>query len=192
MRDAGAILTASQMVHRPALVRVMRKSALPKGMTFLLEVAVGEAEALAEAERLTGAPPDVQRNAACFFVEQVLFIQGADHYRVLGATITAPTSELRYHMALLMRWLHPDARARQPQGEIDRSVFAARITEAWKVLKSSEGRAAYDASLRSAPVLHASRKSRARRIRQHPMLSLHPLKGEGWLGRLFLLLQGRR
>jgi hypothetical protein len=78
MRDAGAILTASQMLQRPVLVRAVRKAPLPKGMTFLLEVAVGEAEALAEAERLTGDRPDVQRDAACFFVEQVLFIQGAD------------------------------------------------------------------------------------------------------------------
>ena len=48
-------------------------------------------------------------------------------------------------MALLMKWLHPDA-ARD--GE--QSVFAARIAAAWNNLKTPDRRAAYDSERQAA------------------------------------------
>ena len=48
------------------------------------------------------------REAAAFYIEQILLHPDADHYRVLGAQPDASTAELRRNMALLIRWLHPD------------------------------------------------------------------------------------
>jgi DnaJ-class molecular chaperone len=90
-----------------------------------------------------GRPRDVVREAAAFFIEQVLLHPGADSYRVLGARPDAPNGELRRNMALLLKWLHPDS---DRQGQ--RSVFATRVTRAWNDLKTPERRAAYDRSQR--------------------------------------------
>jgi curved DNA-binding protein CbpA len=117
-------------------------------MGLLLTVAAGDdpAREAAAVARL-GRPLEVLREAATFFIEQILFAPGGDSYRVLGASPAASTGELRHNMALLMRWLHPDvARA----GE--RAVFAQRIAAAWNTLKTPERRAAYDRERQSAAV----------------------------------------
>ena len=88
---------------------------------------------------MAGRSRDTVREAAAFFVEQILLYPGADSYRVLGARPDATYGELRRNMALLLRWLHPD---RDRQGE--RAIFAARVTRAWSDLKTPERRAAYD------------------------------------------------
>ena len=84
------------------------------------------------------------RQAATFFIEQILFAPESDSYRVLGASPQASASELRRNVALLLRWLHPDL---DPRGE--RSIFIGRVTAAWNDLKTPERRAAYDAMLQS-------------------------------------------
>ncbi len=58
------------------------------------------------------------RQAATFFIEQILFAPNADSYRVLGASTSASAGELRRNVALLLRWLHPDL---DPRSE--RSIF---------------------------------------------------------------------
>lgn len=195
MRDGGAVMAASQILRQPALVRVVRKAPLPRGMTFLLEVAAGDADALSEASRLTGDSPSRLTEAAGFFVEQILFMERADHYRILGAPRNASTADLRHHMALLMRWLHPDIYAERPTGRVDRSVLATRITAAWQTLKVDDRRAAYDASLnasRAASDAEPHSGHSSLRSRRYPRLSLHHLEGEGFISRLLLFLQGRR
>ena len=125
------------------MARKVRRLPLPKGMTFLLEIAAGDIEALREAAALTAHPHAVLQEATGFFIEQILFSRNADNYRTLGASSQASYSELRHHMALLMRWLHPDlvsGGACRPC--LDRSVYASRVTKAWEAVKSGERRAA--------------------------------------------------
>ncbi|MGE3914849.1 MAG: hypothetical protein AB7F78_04050 [Hyphomicrobiaceae bacterium] len=93
----------------------------------------------------TSREPAFLRTAAAFFIEQVLLAPGADSYRVLGASPTATSTDLRRNMALLLRWLHPDI---EPTGE--RSVLASRVTSAWEDLKTTTRRATYDGSLTEA------------------------------------------
>ncbi|MEZ5844026.1 MAG: DnaJ domain-containing protein [Hyphomicrobiaceae bacterium] len=148
MRDAAALIAALSIMQDPANSRLAKRAALPRGMTFLLEVAAGEDEALEHARTVTGRSDDALRSAAGFFVEQVLLSRSASHYRVLGLTNDADARDLRKHMALLMKWVHPDASGHNAVDKtIDRSVFASRITEAWQTLKSEERRSAYDATL---------------------------------------------
>jgi hypothetical protein len=164
MDDWAALKLALELLYVPWRVRLVREQPLPEGVPLLLRVAAGDAAGEEAAVKAAGRPPEVVRQAAAFFIEQILLAPDADSYRVLGAGPAATNAELRTNMALLMRWLHPDA-ARQ--GE--RSVFAARIAAAWNDLKSPERRAAYD-SERKPPIpgsLHGGRRSRSARSRRH-------------------------
>jgi hypothetical protein len=118
---------------------------------LLLRVAAGDPASEKAAVDATGRSNEAVRQAATFFIEQILLAPDADSYRVLGASPAASNGELRHNMALLMRWLHPDA-ARD-----EHSTFATRIGMAWNNLKTPDRRAAYD-SQRQAILRAASRE----------------------------------
>jgi curved DNA-binding protein CbpA len=125
---------------------------------LLLRIVAGEAEAEGTAITSTGRSRELIRQAAAFFIEQVLLHPNADSYRVLGADSQASNYELRHNMALLVKWLHPD---RDPQG--NRSVLANRVSRAWDDLKTPERRASYDESRRIAAAhKHAARRRAAK------------------------------
>ena len=148
------------------------------------------------------------REAAAFFIEQILLYPDADSYRVLGARPGATYGELRRNMALLLRWLHPDL---DPHGE--RTVFAARVTRAWNDLKTEERRAAYDRScaiaLAEKSLLRTKSGARSKpsgqgrsqrryngrshgtRITSRRPLYLYADERTGFLRRVLLLLFGR-
>jgi hypothetical protein len=150
-----AIRAAIELLHVPSRVRSARAEPLPAGVDLLLRIAAGEAEAEGTAITSTGRSRQLIRQAAIFFVEQVLLCPNSDSYRVLGADSQASNCELRRNMALLVKWLHPD---KYPQGQ--RSVFASRVTRAWDDLKTQERRASYDENRRIAS---AQKHSRIRR-----------------------------
>jgi hypothetical protein len=144
MDHAATLKMAVDLMHVPSQVRLLRSAPLPEGVLTLLRIAAGDEEAASQATEAMGRSRETVREAAAFFVEQILLYPEADSYRVLGARPEASNSELRRNMALLLRWLHPDHR----QGE--RSVFARRVIRAWNDLKTQERRAAYDRSRRIA------------------------------------------
>jgi hypothetical protein len=112
-------------------------------MTFLLQVAVGDVDALREAAALTDHPKAILQEAAGFFIEQILFSRNADNYRTLGASRDASYAELRHHMALLMRWVHPDLVSGGATGPcLERSVYVNRVTKAWGAVKGGARREA--------------------------------------------------
>ncbi len=130
------------------MARKARRLPLPNGMTFLLEVAAGDIEALQEAAALTERPEVTLQEAAGFFIEQILFSGNEDNYRTLGASREASHAELRHHMALLIRWLHPDVLSGGASGScFDRSLYVNRVTKAWEAVKTDERRAVYNGSL---------------------------------------------
>jgi hypothetical protein len=157
MSDRAALRLAVELLHVPWRVRSVRAAPLPDGVQQLLEVAAGEAANAEAAATANGRSPDLVRQAATFFIEQVLLAPGTDSYRVLGATPAATTGDLRRNMALLMRWLHPDV-ARQG----DQAVYAARIANAWNNLKTPERRAAYDAELQQSAASAAPHQPRSK------------------------------
>jgi hypothetical protein len=145
MRSPEAITAALALLQNPHLVRPAARSALPKGMTWLLECAAGEMEALALATAITGHSENTLKDAAGFFIEQLLLNQGACSYRVLGGDRKTPEPTLRRHMALLMRWLHPDVTSGGSSHQnFSKSSFAHRVTRAWETVKTAERRAAYN------------------------------------------------
>jgi hypothetical protein len=139
MSGADALKAAIDMLHIPSQVRVARVSPLPKGVSLLLRLAAGDPEANDEAESLSGRPASVCRKAAVFFIEQILLAPEADNYRILGSDKTASGDELRSHMALLLKWLHPDL-----SRDSHKSLLARRVVAAWELLKTPERRRHHD------------------------------------------------
>jgi hypothetical protein len=139
MSDTMALKIAIDIMHVPSQVRLVRAEPLPDGVLMLLRIAAGDEEAQRTAAVLTDRPLNIVRQAAAFFIEQILFAPNADSYQVLGASPEDSASELRRNLALLMRWLHPDL---DPRG--DRSIFISKVTTAWNNLKTPERRAVYD------------------------------------------------
>ena len=147
MDRAPALKAAFDLLHFPSQVRVIRAAPLPHDLLILLRIAAGDRDTTCEATQSSGRSQEQVREAAGFFLEQILLFPDADSYRVLGVNPEATNGELRRHMALLLRWLHPDL---DRQGE--RSVFAGRVTRAWNDLKTPERRAAYDQLMRKSKV----------------------------------------
>jgi hypothetical protein len=147
MRSPEAIVAALGMLSYPRMARKARRFPLPRGITFLLEIAAAEPDALQDAAAITGQTEATLRQAAGFFIEQVMLDEGADLYRMLGTNPAAPAEELRRHMALIMRWLHPDLiTIHERDGGFNRSLYANRVVFAWETVKSPARRSAYDST----------------------------------------------
>lgn len=189
MADEEALRLAVDLLHVPSRVRMVRAEPLPQGVPWLLRIAADDADAVTAAARITDRSARVVRDAATFFIEQILLCPEADSYRVLGTGPQATSSELRQNMALLMKWLHPDS---DRQGQ--HSIFVNRVTMAWDDLKTSERRAAYDQERRAAAASKGARRhgKRARRSARMPASRHSPDVGyrDGLLRRMLLLLLG--
>lgn len=148
MRSIEAIHTALAMLSRPQLCRLVREASLPSGVTFLLKIASGDRDAICQAQTLTGTSEALLREAAGFFIEQILLYSKGDCYRVLGSSHAARGDELRLHMVLMLKWLHPDLRPQSGTSTaLDRSAYAILVTDAWEQLKTKDRRSRYDAEI---------------------------------------------
>jgi hypothetical protein len=137
--NAEALKVAIDLLRIPSQVRSVRRSPLPKGTLLLLRLAATETEAEREALALSGRSVETNRAAAIFFIEQILLSSDSDSYRIMGLDQTATSAELRRHMALLLRWLHPDL-----SNDTYKSFLARRVIRGWDQLKTDERRRRHD------------------------------------------------
>ncbi len=158
MTNHSTIWMAMDLLRAPSNVRLVRTTPLPKDVSKLLAIAGGDEATLGEVKRGTNLPEQSLREAAAFYIEQILLHHDADHYRVLGAQTDASTAELRRNMALLVRWLHPDHK-----NGSDRTVFVGRVTQAWNELKTEDRRASYNLSRRRELEKRASKSVKRNR-----------------------------
>ena len=203
-----ALATALGMLNCPHVTTRASRSPLPEGVTFLLEIAAEEPDALRKASALTGQAEAKLKEAAVFFIEQALFSRHTDHYRTLGGGCVTPQAELRRNMALIMKWLHPDVASNRPHAHsLDRRIYVSRVTEAWEALKTEEHRAAYDAALSAgrngkgtwnAPALREMLPQPASGdlatpsgTRRHRQLVIRPVTHDGFWSRFLLMFGGR-
>lgn len=142
MSNRMALKIAIDLLHSPSRVRSTRTEPLPDNILSLLRIVAGDEEMEVAAALSVDRSRDVVRQAATFFIEQILFAPDSNSYRVLGTSKQTSAHELRRNVALLLRWLHPDL---DPHDE--RSVFIGRVTAAWNDVKTPERRAAYDDQL---------------------------------------------
>ncbi|HVU21598.1 MAG TPA: J domain-containing protein [Hyphomicrobium sp.] len=131
MTEGEALRAAIDLFYLPSQIRIVRRQPLPKGTGLLLRLAVGDPSAANEAKRHSGRSIIANREAAVFFVEQILLRPDADEYTILGLDHTAEITEFRAHMALLLKWLHPDMNSDE-----NRSLMACRVIDAWNKVKS--------------------------------------------------------
>jgi|LNFM01.1.fsa_nt_gb hypothetical protein len=166
MEQLEALRQAIALRQVPSQVRGMRGAALPDGVVLVLRIAADDGDAIAAALEPTGRDAAFLREAAEFFIEQILLAPDADSYRVLGCARDASAAELRRNMALLLRWLHPDVAA-----DRERLGRAARITAAWEALKTADRRADYDRNQAAAPTTPAHVAGRSRRRSRTPAVA---------------------
>lgn len=141
-----ALEQALALRSAPSLRQVLRSRPLPAGVLVVLEIAGGNRQTVLACARKSAESPRVLAEAAVLFVQQVLFFEGADHYRLLGVGVDAKQDTIHEHYRWLLRWLHPDRGEQRWE-----TTFAERVTAAWNVLRSPERRAAYDAQLSIQP-----------------------------------------
>jgi hypothetical protein len=141
-----ALEQALWLVQAPGRRTILQARPLAAGLEPLLRIATGSAEAIDEAAAATGHPPELISEAVRFYLQQVLFTEDADAYRILGLPRDASADAIRHHHRLLQRWLHPD-RSADPWN----AVFAARVNQAWTELRDGSRRARYDATLPALP-----------------------------------------
>ena len=190
MTNHSTIWMAIDLLRAPSNVRRVRTTPLPKDVSKLLAIAAGDEATIGEAKRGTNLPEQSLREAAAFYIEQILLHPDADHYRVLGAQTDASIAELRRNMALLVRWLHPDHK-----NGSDRSVFIGRVTRAWNELKSEDRRASYNLSRRRELEKRASKSVKSNRKPTPSRVSrgARPQKlPSGFLKRIMVSLFGER
>jgi hypothetical protein len=159
MTSQGALQHALDLAATPGLARVMRRQPLPGDVLMIIQIAARNGDTMQSAASSTGRRPEVVREAAVLYLQQVLFTRDADAYRILGVAPGAPQELIGQHMRWLMKWLHPD----RDRGDWE-SAFAERVSRAWDDLKSPAKRAEYD---RRTPGGQSDLK-RARRGRHHP------------------------
>lgn len=93
------------------------------------------------------------RRAACAFIRQVCFWDGANAYQVLALRRDSRIDEVKEHYRLLMALVHPDRHEPDVQAhQAWPTGCVQRANAAYEVLGDSARRAAYDAETRRAPV----------------------------------------
>lgn len=138
-----ALEWALALLHAPGKRHALRQKPLPVGMGRLLGIAAGAMpDQLAEAARTFGESEARIREAAQFYVREVLFFPRADAYRVLGVSLDASDTSIKAHHRLLQHWLHPDRLYSE-----DDAIFATRVNVAWNQLRNPTRRQAYDNTL---------------------------------------------
>ena len=165
MEGVAAFRLAIDLLHFPARARSLRSKSLPDGISEVIRVASGDEKAVEQAAVAVGRPKELVREAAEFYVEQVLLYRGADSYRVLGAKPDASHEELRRNMSLLLKWLHPDGGRHGV-----RAVFASRVSDAWNNLKTKDRRDNYNRSVQRAT------SGRSRSVSSTPLRKRKPTK----------------
>ncbi|MEN1959474.1 DnaJ domain-containing protein [Luteimonas sp. MJ246] len=151
-RSGEALDVALGLLRAPALRGALRARSLPEGVSEVLAIASGSAERARSAAERTGYTDVELVEAARFYVQQVLLVQGADAYRTLGADHSADHATLRDHHRLLLRWLHPD----RSEGAQWDSALATRVNQAWNHVRTDAARAQYDTTNSLAPPVGAA------------------------------------
>ncbi len=185
--NGGALDWALALLQAPAGRHALRKQPLPEGMARLLGVAADVAADMQDAVQAYGMPPARLREAARFYVREVLFHAQSDAYRTLGVAPDADAAQLKAHHRLLQRWLHPD----RGQSEDD-VVFAARVNAAWEQIRTVERRMAYDALRLQSGVQEEPARTDAG-ARGHVALVATPFAAPSpkrWWGRLLVIGSG--
>lgn len=160
-----ALEQALAVYRAPGRLPQLLNRPLPDSILRLLRIAAGDADALASAGQATGESASTLIDAAILYIQQVLFADDADSYRLLGVRPDAPENQVKEHYRWLMRWLHPD---RHPdRWEV---AYSDRVNRAWQTLRSADHRGAYDLSLKNVRPEIYNQASQAQQLRRNALV----------------------
>lgn len=157
MPRPSALFAALDLVRHPILATAMRRDPLPGGILEVIKIAAGSDETLAAAADATGRTETEVRDAAIFYIEQIMFASRGDPYRTLGVPPDADTAVVGENVRWLMKWLHPDR-----SGSEESQAQARKVLDAWTEVKSPDRRRTH--AKRRAVLRQRPRRSPARRI----------------------------
>jgi hypothetical protein len=119
----------------------------------------------------------------------------ADSYRILGSNREVSFAELRRHMALIMRWLHPDLVSDNTLGnDLNRSLYTKRVTRAWEFIKAQGHPERIDGSeaRRAVPAAEIANSPNSKPVHRAKRLAVSRLEPNDFLSRLLRMIGGRR
>jgi hypothetical protein len=128
-----AVKAAVGLARDPRLIAQYRREPLPAGIPRLIRVAARVEGRPDGATQLSGVDPTYLHAAAIFFLEEVLWFDGADPSRVLGFAPGASPDEVARNVRLLMQWLHPYIGSGHREG-----AFAERVIAAWELHRTRD------------------------------------------------------
>ena len=108
MNKRGAIELALDLYRHPIKVKAVRKAALPIDVLKLVRIVAGSDDEIAALNLTDLKSPTEMREAAVFFIQQIMFQPSNAPHRVLGLSENASPQEIKDHKRLLLKWLHPD------------------------------------------------------------------------------------
>jgi len=139
-RSGDQALDQALEFHRsPGFLGAIRRLDLPKDLQTVLRIAAGDSETIVQSAQLTNESPESLREVSIFYLQQLLFADEGDSYRVLGVNPDAPDEQIKLNYRWLARWLHPDRNPDEWE-----SVFAERVNQAWQDLRTPTLRNAFD------------------------------------------------
>jgi hypothetical protein len=108
MNTRGAVELALDLYRHPIKVTAARKSALPADILALIRIVAGSDDEMAALDLPDVKSPTEMREAAAFFMQQVMFQKDNDSHRILGLNSKSTAQQIKDHKRLLLKWLHPD------------------------------------------------------------------------------------
>lgn len=132
MREVSALEQAIRLLLLPSAVRAMQEAPLPGDVEFLFRILAREPDAESRAVALSNKSIEKIRQAAEFYVCQIVLTPSASPRRVLGAEQGGSRQAMRQNMALLLRWLHPD----HDFGVENRQALFDRVVRAWTLVRT--------------------------------------------------------
>lgn len=132
MHAESALEQAIRLLLLPSSIRMHQAEPLPRDVNFLYQVLARESEAEKLAVARSNKSIERIRQAAEFYVCQVVFCPSATPYRILGVERGESRQAMRQNMALLLRWLHPD----HDFGVENRQELFDRVVRAWEAARA--------------------------------------------------------
>jgi hypothetical protein len=108
MSGVKAIDIALDVYRKPARARALSRQDVPAGMLTVIRIAAGSADEIEQPADGEAAETMPVKDAAVFFLRQLLMNAGNDDYRQLGLRRGASLQEIKDHKRSLLKWLHPD------------------------------------------------------------------------------------
>lgn len=108
MNKRGAIELALDLYRHPIKVKSVRAAPLPLDVLQLVRIVAGSDDEIAALALPDFKSASEMREAAVFFIQQIMFQTGNAPRRILGLSEDASAQQIKDHKRLLLKWLHPD------------------------------------------------------------------------------------